>query len=116
MASAPIVFDARQWKRQVRAATGRTAAPGSVPLLTSKGRIPVGGTIRTIGHRWRPVFTLPYTACNRHMVIIGATGSGKTNLMIRLWAGWFTAALDTARAGHGQPPLLIVLDCKRGPG
>jgi len=25
-------------------------------------------------------------ACARHMVIVGATGSGKTNLMIRLWA------------------------------
>jgi hypothetical protein len=115
MASAPMAFDARQWKHQVRAAAGRTAAPGSVPLLTGKGMIPVGGTIRAIGHRWRPVFTLPYTACNRHMVIIGATGSGKTNLMMRLWAGWFTAALDTAWAGQGNRPLLIVLDCKGGP-
>src|SRR5271165_6357052 len=39
---------------------------------------------------------------------------GKTNLMIRLWAGWFTAALDAARAGRGDRPLLIVLDCKGG--
>jgi GTPase SAR1 family protein len=49
------------------------------------------------------------------MVIIGSTGSGKTNLMIRLWAGWFTAALDAARTGRGNRPLLIVLDCKGGP-
>ena len=48
------------------------------------------------------------------MVIVGATGSGKTNLMIRLWAGWFTATLDAARAGRGNRPLLIVLDCKGG--
>ena len=46
MASAPVTFDNRQWKRQVSAATGRTAAPGNVPLLTRKGTIPVGGTIR----------------------------------------------------------------------
>jgi GTPase SAR1 family protein len=47
-------------------------------------------------------------------VIVGATGSGKTNLMIRLWAGWFTAALDAHHAGEGDRPLLIVLDCKGG--
>ena len=103
MASAPVTFDNRQWKRQVSAATGRTAAPGNVPLLTRKGTIPVGGTIRTVGCPWQPVFTLPATACNRHMVIVGATGSGKTNLMIRLWAGWFTAALDAHYAGTGSP-------------
>ena len=114
MASAPVTFDARQWKRQVRTARGHVAAPGAVPLLASRGRIPVGGTIRAIGHRWHPVFTIPYTACARHMVIVGATGCGKTNLMIRLWAGWFTAALDAARAGRGDRPLLIVLDCKGG--
>ena len=114
MASAPITFDARQWKRQVRTARGLVKAPGAVPLLAGKGKIPVGGTIRAIGHRWRPVFTIPATACARHMVVVGATGSGKTNLMIRLWAGWFTATLQRARAGRGPRPLLIVLDCKGG--
>ena len=39
LASAPITFDARQWRRQVRAAKGRTAAPGAVPLLSRGGRI-----------------------------------------------------------------------------
>jgi hypothetical protein len=115
MASAPVTFDSRQWKRQVRAAIGRVAATGGVPLLASGGRIPVGGTIRAVGHRWRPVFTIPDTACARHTVIVGATGSGKTNLMIRLWAGWFTAALDAHVARRGDRPLLIVLDCKGGP-
>ena len=114
MASAPVTFDARQWKRQVSSATGRTAAPGSVPLLARRNRIPVGGTIRTVGCPWQPVFTLPATACERHMVIVGATGSGKTNLMIRLWAGWYTAALDAFYAGTGNRPLLIVVDCKGG--
>ena len=75
MASAPVTFDNRQWRRQVSAATGRTAAPGNVPLLTRKGTIPVGGTIRAVGCPWQPVFTLPAAACNRHMVIVGATGS-----------------------------------------
>jgi hypothetical protein len=114
MASAPITFDARQWRRQVRTARGLAEAPGAVPLLGRGGRIPVGGTIRAIGHRWQPVFSLPAAACARHMVIVGATGSGKTNLMMRLWAGWFTATLAAARAGKGHRPLLIVLDCKGG--
>jgi hypothetical protein len=115
MASAPVTFDNRQWKRQVSAATGRTAAPGSVPLLARRDKIPVGGTIRTVGCPWQPVFTLPAATCARHMVIVGATGSGKTNLMIRLWAGWYTAALAAYAAGKGPRPLLIVLDCKGGP-
>ena len=34
--------------------------------------------------------------------------------MIRLWAGWFTATLEQARAGRQKRPLLIVLDCKGG--
>ena len=34
--------------------------------------------------------------------------------MMRLWAGWFTAALDAHYAGKGDRPLLIVLDCKGG--
>ena len=114
MASAPITFDARQWRRQVRTARGLTAAPGAVPLLARRGRIPVGGTIRAVGHRWHPVFAIPAAACARHMVIVGATGVGKTNLMMRLWAGWFTATLAAARAGKGHRPLLVVLDCKGG--
>jgi Helicase HerA, central domain len=114
MASAPITFDARQWNRQVRTAMGLTHAPGAVPLLARGNKIPVGGTIRAIGHPWHPVFTLDPAACARHMVIVGSTGSGKTNLMIRLWAGWFTAALQAWRAGNGSRPLLVVLDCKGG--
>ena len=106
-ASAPITFDARQWRHQVRSAKGLTEAPGAVPLLARGGKIPVGGTIRAIGHHWDPVFTLPSTACARHMVIVGATGSGKTNLMIRLWAGWFTATSDAAWSGKGPLPLAI---------
>ncbi|HEU5390923.1 MAG TPA: hypothetical protein VFV73_33990 [Streptosporangiaceae bacterium] len=114
MASAPVTFDNRQWKRQARAAEGRTAAPGSVPLLARHGRIPIGGTIRAVACKWKPVFALPFTACARHMVIVGASGSGKTNLMMRLWAGWYTAALDAHWKGGGNRPLLIILDCKGG--
>jgi predicted NACHT family NTPase len=88
-AFAPAVFDARQWRRQARAARGALAAPGAVPLLTAAGTaVPAGTVIRAVGRRWRPVLAVPAAAFARHMVIVGASGTGKTNLMIRLWAGW----------------------------
>jgi GTPase SAR1 family protein len=31
-------------------------------------------------------------------VIVGSSGSGKTNLMMRTWAGWYTAALAASAA------------------
>jgi hypothetical protein len=114
-ASAPVWFDDRQWRHQVRSARGRAAAPGTVPLLTRGGLVAVGATIRAIGHRWRPVLAVPAGSLTRHSVIIGSSGSGKTNLMMRLWAGWYAATLTTHLRGHGDRPLLIVLDCKGGP-
>jgi hypothetical protein len=113
-AFAPAVFDARQWHRQARSARGRLAAPGPFPLVTRRGEVPAGAVIRAVGRPWTPVLSVPYRAFARHMVIVGASGSGKTNLMIRLWAGWYAAAL--ASAGRGKPrPLLVALDCKGGP-
>jgi hypothetical protein len=113
-ATAPVVFDARQWRRAARAARGRVTAPGTFPLA-SGGRIVMGATIRAVGHRWRPVTAVPYQAMGRHQVVIGSSGCGKTNLMMRTWAGWYAAAL-TAHYQHGAArPLLVVLDCKGGP-
>jgi hypothetical protein len=115
LATAPVVFDARQWTRQARTARARVTAPGAVPLTSRDGRIVMGATIRSVGHRWHPVMSVPYTAMGRHQVVIGSTGSGKTNLMMRTWAGWFTAALRACYR-HGRPrPLLAVMDCKGGP-
>jgi hypothetical protein len=114
-ATAPVIFDERQWRRQARAAQGRCAAPGAVPLTDARGRIVIGATIRAIGHRWSPVLALPYQVMGRHQVIIGSSGCGKTNLMIRTWAAWYTAALR-AYFTHAAPrPLLAVMDCKGGP-
>ncbi|MFI5067476.1 MAG: hypothetical protein ACHP9Z_26325, partial [Streptosporangiales bacterium] len=114
-ATAPVVFDARQWRRQARTARARITAPGAVPLTDRRGRIVMGATIRTVGHRWHPIAAVPYAAMERHQVVIGASGSGKTNLMMRTWAGWYAAA-RTAHLATGAPrPLLLVLDCKGGP-
>jgi hypothetical protein len=115
LATAPVVFDARQWRRQARAARGRIAAPGTVALTDARSRVVMGATIRAVGHRWRPMMAVPYAAMGRHQVVIGASGSGKTNLMIRSWAGWYAAALQASRERGAPRPLLVVLDCKGGP-
>jgi hypothetical protein len=109
-ATAMVTFDARQWHRAARAAAGRVTVPGTVPLADGRGRVVTGAVIRTVGHRWHPVLALPWQVFGRHQVIIGASGTGKTNLMMRTWAGWYAAA---RRAG--ARPLLVVLDCKGGP-
>ncbi|HEY1916337.1 MAG TPA: hypothetical protein VGH27_12255 [Streptosporangiaceae bacterium] len=113
-ASAPAIFDARQWRRSSRSARARAAAPGSVPLTDTAGRIVVGTTIRAIGCPWRPVLAIPRSYLARHQVIIGSSGSGKTTLMLRLWAGWFALAWSLFTAGAGARPLLTALDCKGG--
>jgi hypothetical protein len=113
-AFAAASFDARQWRRQAAAAKGALAAPGLVPLATSAGTVPVGPVIRAVGRRWTPVLAVPAAAFARHMVVVGASGSGKTNLMMRLWAGWYACALAAARRGRPRP-LLCALDCKGGP-
>ena len=75
----------------------------------------MGATIRAVGHRWHPVMAIPYAAMGRHQVVIGSSGSGKTNLMMRTWAGWHAAALQAHHAQGAARPLLVVLDCKGGP-
>ena len=111
--SAPAAFDARQWRHQVRAAQARIAAPGSVPLLTRHGDVVAGATIRAVRHRTRPVAVLPYPRLRSHQVVIGTTGTGKTTLLLRLWAGFTRRGLELHAAGGGRP-LLVVIDCKGG--
>jgi len=112
--SSPVVFDIRQWRRQVRSARARIAAPGSVPLTTPAGDVVAGAVIRAVGHPQVPVAVLPYARLRSHQVVIGTTGTGKTTLLLRLWAGFMAAALRRHAAGSGGRPLLVVLDCKGG--
>ena len=104
-ASAPVWFDERQWRHQVRSARGRAAAPGTVPLLTGRGLVAVGRDHP--GHR-APVaarpgrpggFADPPFGDHRLVRV-----SGKTNLMMRLWAGWYAAthAAHPRRRGTGR--------------
>jgi hypothetical protein len=112
-ALAPVSFEARQWHRQAATAARDARQPGRVPLVARRG-VPVGTVIRVIRARWSRVLVIPLAEFARHMVIVGATGSGKTTLMTRLWAGWMAAAIDAARHQDQARPLLVVLDGKGG--
>jgi len=134
----PGAFDARQWRHQVRTARALSAAPGSLPLLSRSGEVVAGATIRAVGpgtgqhgagqhgagqYGAGPAASIPYERLRAHQVVIGSTGTGKTTLLLRLWAGFMAAGLRryaAAPAGTTDPaktarrPLLVVLDCKGG--
>ena len=112
--SAPAAFDQRQWRHQVRTARARITAPGSVPLLLRDGSVVAGATIRTVRHPARPLAVLPYPRLRSHQVVLGTTGTGKTTLLLRLWAGFVTRGMELHAAGLRPRPLLVVLDCKGG--
>ena len=112
--AAPAAFDERQWRHQVRSARAAIAARGALPLLSASGQVVVGATIRSVRHRTGRTAGIPYPRLRSHQVVIGSTGTGKTTLLLRLWAGFMAAALRRHAAGTGQRPLLVVLDCKGG--
>ncbi len=114
-----VAFDRRQWRHQARAARARISAPGAVPLTTAAGDVVTGAVIRTAGRRPAGdlddgLARLPYQRLRSHQVVIGGTGTGKTTLLLRLWAAFMATALRRHAAGLGRPPLLVVLDCKGG--
>ena len=113
--AAAASFDARQWRHQVRAARARIAAPGAVPLLTARGDFVAGAVIRAVGHPQAALTRLPADRIRSHQIVIGGTGTGKSTLLLRLWAGFMAAGLARHAAGVAGPPLLVVLDCKGGP-
>jgi hypothetical protein len=113
-AIASVSWDNRQWKRQAATARRDARQPGRVPLLTRRGGVTVGTVIRTVRSKWARTLAVPVAEFSRHMVIVGSTGSGKTTLMIRLWAGWIAATMNAFHEGGEARPLLVVLDCKGG--
>ncbi len=112
--AAPVAFDIRQWRHQVRTARARIAAPGAVPLTGPDGSILVGATIRTVQHPARATAAVPYASLRSHQVVIGTTGTGKTTLLLRLWSGFIAESWRRHASGRGGRPLLVVLDCKGG--
>jgi hypothetical protein len=111
---AAAAFDLRQWRHQARSAQARIAAPGAVPLTTRSGDLVAGAVIRAVGHPARQIASIPYARMRSHQVVVGTTGTGKTTLLLRLWAGFMATGLRRHAAGRGRPPLIVVLDCKGG--
>src|SRR6202044_3393942 len=97
--AAPGAVDARQGRHQGRAAGALSAAPGSLPLFSRRGHVVAGATIRAVGHRAGRAVALPYERLRAHQVVIGSTGTGKTTLLLRLWAGFMAARLRRDAAG-----------------
>jgi hypothetical protein len=112
--AAPARFDARQWRHQVRTAKALLAAPGALPLLSRSGAVVAGSAIRSVGHRPVRTAAIPYDRLRSHQIVVGSTGTGKTTLLLRLWAGFMAAGLRRYAAGIAGRPLLVVLDCKGG--
>ena len=109
-----VAFDLRQWRHQVRSARARISAPGSVPLTAQNGAVVAGAVIRAVNHQPGTIASIPYRRMRSHQVVVGTTGTGKTTLLLRLWAGFMATTLRRHAAGQGAPPLLVVLDCKGG--
>jgi len=111
----PAKFDSRLWDREAR--TARAVARSTVrplPLLLPGGGVVAGATIRTVGHPARRVAAIPYDRLRSHQVVIGSTGTGKTTLLLRLWAAFMAGGMARHASGAARPPLLVVLDCKGG--
>jgi hypothetical protein len=109
-----VAFDQRQWRHQVRSARARIAWPWAVPLTLRGDLMVTGAVIRTVGHRAGTIATIGYQRMRSHQIVVGTTGTGKTTLLLRLWAGFMAIGLRRHSAGLGAPPLVVVLDCKGG--
>jgi hypothetical protein len=112
--AAAASFDQRQWRHQVRAARARITAPGAVPLLTARGDFVAGAVIRAVRHPARQLARLPAARLRSHQIVIGGTGTGKSTLLLRLWAAFMATGLRRHAAGLAGPPLIVVIDCKGG--
>ena len=110
---AAISFDQRQWRHQVRSAQARIAR-GAVPLLSRKGDFVAGAVIRVVGHPDHALARLPASRLRSHQIVIGETGTGKTTLLLRLWAAFMASGRALHSTGQAGAPLLVILDCKGG--
>ncbi|MBX5446662.1 type IV secretion system DNA-binding domain-containing protein [Sphaerobacter sp.] len=112
----------RQWARAMRRARGEARRPGLVPTLSRTGDPVLGraalvtegvGSLSTLPHDAR-LLVIEQDAINRHLVVVGEPGVGKTVLLLRLMRAYLEGAWLRHVHDGADRPLLIFLDCKGG--
>lgn len=94
-ARAAEIWQDRQFDHAMRRARFEARRPGLVPMLDRRGN-PVLGRValRTMTGAGELVpsdprlLTVPMDALDRHIVVVGEPGAGKTVLLLRLMRGW----------------------------
>ncbi len=111
----------RQFRHAMRRVRREARRPGLVPMLDRRDNPVLGrAAIQTEGVVARLVpadprlMILPYESMNRHLVMVGGPGSGKTVALLRMMRAWLEAAWLRHVIGAGERPLLIFVDCKGG--
>ena len=111
----------RQFGHAMKRARWEARRPGLVPMLSRKGQ-PVIGRVATVteGGAGRLVprdprlLVVPLKNIDRHLVVVGEPGAGKTVLLLRLMRTWLEGTWRSHIVGGSDRPLLIFVDCKGG--
>lgn len=111
----------QQFDHAMRRARWEAKRPGLVPILSRKGEPVLGrvgsvteGGAGTLVPRDPRLLTVPLDKINRHLVVVGEPGAGKTVLLLRLMRTWLQGTWRRHVLGASDRPLLIFLDCKGG--
>jgi hypothetical protein len=125
--AALVAYRARQVRIAARDRAARAAAQGPIPLTTGwRGEDVVLGAVSTVDTAelpglWNTLFgrrptrvIVSLAQLATHFVLLGETGSGKTQLLLRLMTGFYRALWARYVRTEQRRPLLLFLDCKGG--
>ena len=83
-------------------------------LILGRAALVTEGAAGSLVPRDPRYLVVPLSRVDRHMVVIGEPGAGKTVLLLRFMRAWLEAAWLRHLKGEGDRPLLIFIDCKGG--